>query len=611
METYIQKESQLTQVLSILKESELVGFDFETLGHKDFPGLEPEDASLNHKTLYIEGLALKSEKLEPVYIPFLDSEISRLRLVDQLHDLFSQDYTCFTAHNISFDAKLADYFLGARPKNKFCTLVGYWYIDENSRKDKVTLGKELFDLDLISYKEAKKNGGEDFITYAKNDVDFVYRLYHHVKEHLPPKLWNLAATIEMDFVDVLIDMCLFGTPCDLEMLKEGERILTDKALELEAKIYKEYGEFNLKSPQQLCEKLFGIKVKRSKAEGVTLTKVPGKYAMPKRWNHFDDLKKRTPSTDDKALAAIDTPIARDIQEHRSVMKLLNTYAIGYQKWVIDGKIHPAFNHVGAVTGRLSSSAPNMQNISHAPMYDWWLRDAIYAPPGCVFVVADESQLEMRILGHFSQDPALMEAIFTGKDIHLATAIIIFGHEEVTAEERRFAKTMNFAIVYGQGVAAIAETLKISIDEAKAFRTRYFKTFPGIKTYTEEVAQTMRDKGYVKTLIGRRRRIREIYSSDKGLYARARRQTVNSIIQGSASDVLKVAMVRINEEFKERNLDAHILLQIHDELVIQCAEEYADEVAEITKQWMEHPFKADLRVPLSVEPKICHKWSEGK
>jgi DNA polymerase I len=613
----INTQAEFENILGILKSEPVIAFDFETMPNGKYPAVEQakdgaKNASLHHKMCAIEGLSLKSANLPACYIPFKDTQISRVILYEGTAELFKQD-SLFVAHNMAFDAKIADYFLHARPKNKFCTLVGYWYLNENSKKSKVALAHDVFGLDLIDYSTAKGMSEDDFAAYGERDAEFAWNLYYYLQEKLPAKLYNLASTLEMDFVDVLIDMCLYGSHIDIENLKTGERVLTDKALELEAKIYNELGEFNIGSPQQLCEKIYGIKITRKKGLPVQLTKLPGKFAEVKKWNHGDDPNKRCPSTDEKALDKLDTPEANLIKEYRGVMKLLETYAVGYQKWVVDGKIYPAFNHVGTVTGRLSSDKPNMQNVprERSPYDGWWLRDAIYAPDGRVLIVADESQLEIRILAHFCQDPQLMKAILSGEDVHLATAKIIFGKEDISSTERSFAKTMNFAIIYGLSVPACAERMKVSKEEALKFYKQYFKTFPYIQAYIDACAQTMADKGFVKTIIGRRRRIPEIYSSNPALFARARRQTVNSIIQGSASDVLKAAMININQEFKDNEIDAHILLQIHDELVIEADEKLADITSEITKRHMEHPFAVDLIVPLEVNPKVCRVWSEGK
>ncbi len=631
----ITTEEELSKALNVLATSKFIAFDFETMPSGSYPDVEYKEASLHHKMLEIEGLALRSEKLEPVYIPFINTELSRIYLADKLKGLFSQD-SLFIAHNIQFDAKIADYFLGARPKNKFCTLVGFWYLDENAIKDAKTLGRELFGMEMIKFDEAKKLSKEEFYEYAQRDAEVTYRLHSYLKDNLEEKHFDLASTIEMMFIDVLIDMTLHGTPCDLEYLKKGEELLTNKAIELEAKIYRELGEFNIGSPQQLCEKIYGIKIKRKKGEGVTLTRVedysPRKYAKPVRWNNPEDPKKRTPSTDEKSLSRLNTPAANLIKEYRGIKKLLSTYAIGYQKYVVDGRIYPTFNNsgreayqYGTVTGRLSSSAPNMQNIPHEPIYkdtpdEWWLREAIYAPEGYDLIVADESQLEVRLLAHWSQDKYLIQAIKSGEDVHIATAKLIFHKEEIDKDERRFAKTMNFAISYGQGIQAMAELLfKSTSDEAKAeakqFRYKYFDTFRGVDKWVTDVGNRVaspRNKDHhVKTILGRKRRIPEVTSSEVGQVARAKRQAVNSIIQGSASDVLKMAMIWINQEFKDEGLDAHILLQIHDELVVECKHEQSEQAAAIMKKHMEHPFKDDLRVPLEVNPIICKKWSQGK
>jgi DNA polymerase-1 len=643
----ILNEDQLDECLTILADSELIAFDFESKPSGLYPDVSDKEASLHHKMLEIEGLALRSEKLEPVYIPFDDMTIDRIYLNEKLHNLFSQD-SLFVAHNIQFDAKIADYFFGARPQNKFCTLVGYWYYDENAIKDAKTLAKKHFGMEMVNYSDAKTLSKEEFYEYAKRDAEATYQLYFYEKEHLEDKHFHLASTVEMEFIDVLIDMTLFGTPCDLSYLKRGEELLTNKAIELEAKIHREFGEFNIGSSQQLSEKIYGIKIKRTKKEGLKLTRVddysPKKYAPVAKWNvdKNDKTKRTTPSTDDKALSKLNTPAARLVQEYRSIMKLLSTYAIGYQKYVVDNKIYPTFNNsgkdsyqYGTVTGRLSSSAPNMQNISHDPAIfpkedgeaeSWWLREAIYAPEGYVLIVADEAQLEMRLLAHFTRDDYLVQAILSGEDVHLATAKIIYGKEEISSEERRFAKTQNFSTAYGQGIKAMAEKLGCSDEEAKRFRTKYFETFPGVAAWVEKVgnrAVSVDNKDHhVKTILGRKRRMgdipkvlrgdtEDVIRQKRGTIAGPKRQGGNSIIPGSASDVLKMAMIYISRELREKNLDAHILLQIHDELVIQCKEEIAEEVSAIVKNYMEFPFNEPLRVPLEVNPVVCQKWSKGK
>jgi DNA polymerase-1 len=608
----IRNQTQFQDVLEKLENTQLIAFDFETLSSGKYDELKDEDASLHHKALEIEGLSLRSDTLEPIYIPFKNNEINQIDLHMGIKKLFSQD-TLFVAHNLQFDAKIVDYFFGVRPKNKFCTLVAYWYLDENAPKDKVTLGKQLFGMDTISYREAKKLSEEEFLKYALRDAEFAYQLYHYEIAKLAEEgMLDKVKEMEMEFLDVLIDMTLYGTATDIEVLKSGEKLLTNKAIQIEAEIYKRYGEFNLKSPQQLCEKIYGIKVTRKKGQPVQLEQIEDgkKYAKVKEWTS-NDPDKAAPSTDEKALERLNTPAAENIKDYRKVVKVLDTYAKGYQKWILDGRIWPSFNHVGTVTGRLSSDRPNMQNLPHLPTEGWWIRDAFYAPSGRNLIVADESQLEIRLMAHFSKDPTLMQAIFTGEDIHVATAKIIYKKEEITKQERYFAKTMNFSISYGQGLKAIAEVLKVSMQEAKLFRNTYFDTFPQVQQYIYDVGAVIQARKYVRTVLGRKRRIPEVDSYEQGVVARAKRQAVNSVIQGSASDVLKCAMIKINQEFKSKNLDAHILLQVHDELVIECAEEISEEIVKITKHHMEHPFNKDLRVPLKVDPKICKRWSEGK
>lgn len=605
----ITTEEQLDCVLSSLKEEPIISIDFETRPSGKYPHIDTKDASLHHKMLEVEGLAARGEKTSAFYIPFDDIEISKLSLNEKLHDLFSQD-SLFVAHNIAFDAKVADYFFGARPKNKFCTLVGYWYIDENARKDKVTLYKTVFNKDVLSYKEAKKEG--KFLDYVLSDANFAWNLYHYEMKWFKTspereRLLYLAADMEMDFVDVLIDMALHGIRTDTKVLKDGEEILTEKALQIEAEIYKNYGEFNLKSPMQLCEKIFGIKINR-KDKQVTLEKLPGKYPRPTKMTKNIN---PVPSTDDDALSSLNTPIATLIQQHRAVVKQLDTYAKGYQKWVIDGRIWPTFSSCVIVTGRLQSQAPSMQVLPRNPTEGWWVRDAFIASEGHCLIVADESQLEIRLTAHFSKDENLIRAITSGKDVHTEVAKMMLGKDDISKKEREDCKTSNFAVLYGLSANALGQRLKMSKREAANLIETYYDTFPKVKSWKTSVVKKLNENGFITNPLGRVRRIPDIHSSDSGVRSYAERQAVNWLPQGFAADTMKVAMIKISKEFKEKHLDAHILLQIHDELVIECKQEQGEQVAEIVKRHMEHPFSKELRVPLEVTPTICQKWSDGK
>lgn len=269
-----------------------------------------------------------------------------------------------------------------------------------------------------------------------------------------------------------------------------------------------------------------------------------------------------------------------------------------------------------VTGRLSSSKPNMQNLTadkEDTPPEMSIRRAFYVPDGYNMIVADESQLELRVLAHYSKDPTLLKAFSSGGDIHAATASMVLKKpvEEITKDERRFFKTLNFAVIYGMGPTKLADMLEISEAKAKTLLQQYFSTYWKVDQFISSVEASVTKNGYVKTILGRYRRLPDVYSPDNGLKYRALRQAVNSIIQGSAADILKAAMVKIYNKFEEENLDAKILLQIHDELVIRVKEEHTDRAKEIVKECMEHPFKVDLAIPLIVEPKICKTWAEGK
>lgn len=260
----------------------------------------------------------------------------------------------------------------------------------------------------------------------------------------------------------------------------------------------------------------------------------------------------------------------------------------------------------AVTG-------NCQNLPASKTGDFFIRDAFIAPPGYKLIVADESQLELRILAHYSQDPVLLEAFLSGKDIHAKTAsdVLVKALEEVSSEERRFFKTINFGIMYGMGAAKLAASLGITEFQAQKLLNGYFKTYAGVPAFIKRTEGQMKKQGYIKTLLGRKRRIPQAHSSNKKEMFRAMRQTVNSKIQGSAADVLKAAMIKIYDEFKDTCIDAQILLQIHDELVCRVHEKDVEQACDIIKRHMEHPFGKDLLIPLVTEPKICDNWGQGK
>lgn len=630
----------LEEILGKLKESKEITFDFET-------------TDLHHRLMSVDGISFASDKLEPTFLRFSDYDTLDVR--DFMKKAFTTS-ALYIGHNLMFDCKVLKYFYGVEVPNKFDTMVAAWYLDENRLKGLKDLSKDLLGTPMESYashtkeerltrlsianrmaeeelgetakkKDIKSREKEIFEElpvdnswldeYGALDSEQTYKLYKLFRPLLENEsLYDLFYELEMPFLDVLIDMTLTGIDTDIDLLKRMERHYYERQLSLENKIYEFVGEFNIGSTMQLSEKLFGIKVSRKGGrvhlEDVRISGV--EYVRPAGFTATG-----APSTDEKTLNKLpNSELVNLIREYRGVSKLLNTYAKGYQTFVVDGKIYPNFNgdgrdesDGGTVTGRLSCSKPNMMNLPRERKEDFFIRDAFYAPEGYNLIVTDESQLELRLLAHYSQDPGLVSAFLSGEDVHRRTAQQILRKEEVTPEERVYFKTINFAIMYGMSYKALAEKLEISDADSKRYLGMYFDTYSGVQDWMKWVHAQVAKKGYVTTILGRKRRLPDIWSTNYGEKSRAQRQAVNSIIQGSAADILKVAMLKIHDQFRGENLDTHIQLQIHDELVILSKKVDTERACDIIQEYMEHPFAVDLKVPLEAIPKVVKNWGQAK
>ena len=313
------------------------------------------------------------------------------------------------------------------------------------------------------------------------------------------------------------------------------------------------------------------------------------------------------------LAGMGHEVPKLILDYREVQKLKSTYVDVLPAAVHPdtGRIHTSFHQTGAATGRLSSSDPNLQNIPVRTPRGEEIRRAFVPGAGRKFVVADYSQIELRLLAHFSEDPAFIEAFRAGGDIHRGTAAIIFGVAEsaVTPEMRSRAKTINFGTIYGQGPYALSRQLGISQEEAKAFITQYFERFAGVRAWLDQMVELARAQGYVETLFGRRRYIPEIKDRNFSVRSFGERVATNSPLQGSAADLLKLGMIRLHGAFRDQRLDAHILLQVHDELVVEALVADVPRVEALVREKMEGA--ATLRVPLVVSVGVGDNWLDAK
>lgn len=406
-------------------------------------------------------------------------------------------------------------------------------------------------------------------------------------------LWNLYQEVEFPLVSVLRDMEKAGVRFDIAMLKEAESTLTKELEALEEEIYTLAGEkFNVNSPRQVGEILFekmqlDTKVKKSKS---------GQY-----------------STSEEVLQGIKdkNPIVAKILDQRELRKLISTYITALPSYIAqDGKVHTTYNQTVTATGRLSSSNPNLQNLPIRTERGQLIRKAVIADEGCMLVSADYSQIELRLMAHLSQDEHLVEAFLQGKDIHAATAAKIFSKpiEKVTKEERRKAKTANFGIIYGISAFGLAQQLDCSRTEAKALIDGYFNAFPQVVAFIENQKQFARDKGYVETLFGRKRYLPDIHSHNSVVRSFAERNAVNAPIQGTAADIIKMAMVAIAGRLKQENLKAQMIMQVHDELNFNVPNSEVELVRQIVVNEMQNV--VHLSVPLIAECGVGKNWLEA-
>ena len=408
------------------------------------------------------------------------------------------------------------------------------------------------------------------------------------------QLVRLLDEIEIPLIPVLVDMEATGILVDRALLGELSRGFNKELTQLELDIYRAAGtEFNIGSTPQLRTVLF----ERLKLPILKRTKTG-------------------PSTDVEVLEQLATmghEVPRLMMEYRELSKLKSTYVDALPGYIsaVDGRVHTSFNQTGAATGRLSSSDPNLQNIPIRTKRGGEIRRAFVAPPGRMLLTADYSQIELRLLAHFSEDPSFVAAFQRGGDIHRQTAAVIFGvpEENVTGEMRVRAKTINFATIYGQGALALSRQLGITLEEAKAFIKQYFERFAGVRAWLDRTIEEAKHKGFVETLFGRRRYIPELRDRNFSIRAFGERTATNSPLQGSAADLIKIAMIRIHAALREAQLEAKMLLQVHDELVFEAPEHEPAAAGALVKREMEGV--ANLRVPLLVTVGSGRNWIDAK
>jgi len=424
-------------------------------------------------------------------------------------------------------------------------------------------------------------------------VDLTYRLVAHLEPQLrAQKLDRLNQDIEVPLIGVLSSMELEGVAIDLDRLKQLSHDLGAKLFELERDIVALAGHtFNINSTQQLAKVLF----EELKLPSGARTKMG--YST---------------SSDVLELLRGRHEIVAKVLEYRELIKLKSTYVDGLPELINpqDGRVHTSFNQTVVATGRLSSTGPNLQNIPIRSELGRLIR-AAFVPgrPGWLLLAADYSQVELRVLAHLCGDPGLTAAFLADQDIHSATAAKVFGVETaaVTSNQRRIAKVINFGILYGMGGQAVARQGEVSRHEGDAFIAQYFATFPDVRQFIDQTKREATEQGYVTTLAGRRRSMPELQDPRREVRAGAERAAVNAPVQGSAADIIKIAMIRLQQQFRERHLASRMILQVHDELVFEVPEAEVTAVALLVRETMEGAMQ--LSVPLKVEVKVGSNWAE--
>lgn len=574
-------ESQLDALLEKLRGAPEISLDTETTS---------EDAM----TAELVGLSLAVEPGGGFYIPVAheylgapqqlarDLVLARLQSILETKPILGQ--------NLKYDAKVLKR-AGIELKNLvFDSMLAAYLLDPEGRKDlnelaRRYLGHSVMDFSELGAERIDIVPVEQAAAYSVADAEVVIRL----KEKMVPELRSrnqekLFYELELPLVHVLIEMELNGILLDKEVLREQAKELETLATQLLQDIFHVAGQdFNPNSPKQVAHILF------EKLKLPVLRKT-----------------KTGPSTDAyvlQELAGIH-PLPEKLLAYRELEKLLSTYVKKLPEYINPqtGRVHTTFQQHVTVTGRLSSTDPNLQNIPVRTELGGQIRKAFVAPPGRVLIGADYSQIELRVLAHLSEDPGLIGAFERDEDIHARTAATIFNIslESVGPRERRIAKMINFGLSYGMTGYGLAQRTGLSRSEAERFIKNYFERYPGVQAYMERVVQEADEKGYLETLLGRRRYFPELSSH-------AKREAINFPVQGTAADIMKLAMLRVYEKIKVGTIRADMLLQIHDELIFEADAIEAERAAQIIKQTMEEAFQ--LRVPLKVEARIGANWGE--
>ena len=568
---------------------------------------DTETTDLDPLQAELVGIAFSWEKTKGFYVPFPSEKEEAQKLIEALRPFFEAEEIEKIGQNLKYDIKvLAKYDVEVKGK-LFDTMIAHYLINPDMRHNMDVLAETYLNYTPVSIEEliGKKGKNQKSMAdvpvdhqteYAVEDADVTLQLKEHFQKELgEANTQKLFDEIEIPLVQVLADMELEGINLDQEFLGSLSETLNNDIASLEKSIYEEAGEeFNIGSPKQLGEILFD-KLKLVDKPKKTRT---GQYST---------------AEDVLSYLAPDHEIVQHVLDYRGLSKLKSTYvdALPAQVNSKTGRVHTDYMQTVAATGRLSSNNPNLQNIPIRTERGRQVRKA-FVPRNedYVLLAADYSQIELRIIAALSQEETMMKAFQEGEDIHASTAAKVFNVpiDEVTREQRSNAKTVNFGIIYGVSAFGLSNQTDLTRSESKELIDTYYKTYPKLRNYMSEQVDFARDNGYVSTVLGRRRYLKDINSSNAVVRGAAERNAVNAPIQGSAADIIKIAMIKIHQKLKDNGLKTKMLLQVHDELVFDVYKSELEEVQELIKSEMENAFKLD--VPLDVEVGLGDNWLDA-
>ena len=604
--------SNLETLKTVVHDYQLIENEDDLLKLRDFfltkeiLSLDTETTSTNAIDAELVGLSFAVEEHQAFYVPIPENREEAQKRVEIFRSVYENEKILKIGQNLKYDLEvLRNYDIELKGK-MWDTMIAHYLIQPELRHNmdymaEIYLNYQTIHIDELIGAKGKNQRSmreldpKEVYEYAAEDADITLQL----KNKLEPELKQQGAEklfyeIEMPLMPVLAEMEMTGVCLDTESLSETSKQLTQRMLDIEQRIYELAGEhFNIASPKQVGDILFDkLKIidkakKTKKGQYVTSEEV----LQQLRHKH---------------------EIVGLILDHRGLKKLLGTYIEALPKLINPrtGHIHTSFNQTITATGRLSSSDPNLQNIPIRGEDGKEIRKAFIPEPGCLFFSADYSQIELRVMAHLSQDPQMIEVFREGKDLHAATAANIYKKpiEEVTRDERTKSKRANFGIIYGITVFGLAERLDIPRDEAKMLIDGYFDTFPQVHDYMEKSKEVARQQGYVTTLFGRRRYLPDINSANSVVRGFAERNAINAPIQGTAADIIKVAMIHIFQRFKTEGIKSKMILQVHDELNFSVYPDEKEKVEHIVLEEMQNAYQ--MAVPLVADSGFGENWLEA-